>query len=167
MNRILASTMVILFFLSGPRTSAQLINYHFSADDQYLTSNVPLNEISARAFRNFIKNFGYVPAAVWRKEDQGYTVRWYTTDSVGYIVHYTLRGMLFDTHVYYMPKNAPPEIRSEMGHLYPEYTLLFVNELADGEHPLYEAGLIHNGLMLIVDMKDRAVQAEQYFAKSR
>jgi len=175
MNRILSSAMVVLFSISGPGTSAQqlftypqqLITYHFTADDEYVTSNVPLNEISARAFRNFIRTFGFVPAAIWRKEDQGYTVRWYTGDSVGYIVHYTPRGMLFDTHVYFTPRNAPKEIRNDMKQLYPEYSILFVNELADGEHPLYEVGLTGDGLTLIVDVKDKAVQAEQYFTPSR
>jgi hypothetical protein len=164
MNRILLLAVIILPFLSGPRASAQqLIAYHFTADNQDVTSNVPLNEISTRAFRQFIKAYGFVPSAVWRKEEQGYAVRWFDRDSIGYVVHYTLRGALSDTHIYYTPRNAPPEIRTQMGRLYPAYDLLFVNELADAGHPLYEVGLGNQRLMLIVDVKDASVQEEQYF----
>lgn len=167
MNRILSILAIGYFLFSAPRASAQLINYHFTADNAYVTSNVPLNEISARAFRHFVKNFGDVPTAVWRKEAKGYTVRWYTSDSIGYIVHYSPHGMFFDTHIYYTALNAPADVRAEMGHLYPQYTLLFVNELAEVDHPLYEVGLAHEGRMLIVDLKDKAIEAEQYFARSK
>ncbi len=165
MNRIVLLALIILAFLSGPRASAQqLIAYHFTADNQDVTTNVPLNEINPRAFRQFIKAYGFVPTAVWRKAEQGYSVRWYDMDSIGYIVHYTLRGALSDTHIYYTPRNAPPEIRTQMGRLYPKYDLLFVNELEENDHPLYEVGLAYNGLMLIVDVKDKEVRAEENFA---
>jgi hypothetical protein len=51
------------------------------------------------------------------------------------------------------------------GRLYPKYDLLFVNELGDGDHPLNEIGLADNNLMLIVHIKDKAVEAEQFFTK--
>jgi hypothetical protein len=162
MNRILYPAMVILF-LSGPCASAQLISYHFTADDAYVTTNVPLNEISARAFRHFIKSFGFVPKAVWRKVEQGYSVTWFAADSIRYEVHYTPRGMLSDTHVYYTSQNAPPEVRDQMNHLYPKYRVLYVNELEDDGHPLYEVGLADGALMLVVDVKDMEVRAEQYY----
>jgi hypothetical protein len=163
MNRILFFAIVIFPFLSGPDASAQLMTYHFTADNQDVTTNVPLNEISTRAFRNFINTYGFVSAAVWRKEKEGYAVRWFDTDSVEYIVHYTPRGRLADTHLYYTGQNAPREIRTLMGRLYPAYDLLYVNELEDSAHPLYEVGLADNRLMLIVDVQDKEVRVEQSF----
>jgi hypothetical protein len=163
MNRILALALVILTSLPGSRAFAQSITYHFTADNEDITTNVPLNEISTRAFRNFVKTYGFVSAAIWRKAEPGYTVRWFSADSVEYLVHYTQRGALSDTHIYYTRLNAPPEIRTQMGRLYPAYDLLFVNELEESDHPLYEVGLAYNGLMLIVDVKDKEVRAEQNF----
>jgi hypothetical protein len=164
MNRVVFFAILIFPWLSGPDASAQMMTYHFPADNQDVTTNVPLNEISTRAFRNFINAYGFVSAAVWRKEKVGYTVRWFGRDSIEYIVHYTSRGSLTDTHIYYTSQNAPPEIRAEMKRLYPAYDILYVNELEESDHPLYEVGLAYDGLMLIVDMKDKEVRAEQRFA---
>jgi hypothetical protein len=163
MNRILFFAILIFPSLSGPEASAQLVTYHFTADNQDVTTIVPLNEISTRAFRNFVNTYGFVSAAVWRKEKVGYAVSWFSTDSIEYIVHYTPRGRLADTHIYYTSKNAPPEIRTLMRRLYPAHDLLFANEFEDNGQPLYEVGLAYHGLLLIVEVKDKEVRAEENF----
>jgi hypothetical protein len=153
--------MVIFSLLSGPDASAQLATYHFTADNLDVTTNVPLNEINTRAFRNFINTYGFVSAAVWRKGKEGFAVRWFGADSIEYIVHYTPRGRLADTRIYYSSQNAPLEVRTLMGRLYPGYDLLYVSELADSAYPLYEVGLANNGLTLIVDVQDKEVRVKQ------
>lgn len=67
--------------------------------DDTVTSNVPMNEISLRAFRNFKKNYGVVPYSQWRKGPEGYVVTFYDADSVQYYLYYTIQGGINKTVV--------------------------------------------------------------------
>jgi len=141
-----------LFFAN--RGTAQFVTYHFPAHDDSVITNVPLNEISTRAFRNFVKNYGFVPSATWRKGPGGFTVRFFSRDSVLHIVRYDPHGRLFEDLQYYSEENAPVDIRRSMARLYAGYSILFVNQLDDGGgKSIYDVGLTGNYQLRIVEIQ--------------
>ena len=163
MTRIIHSAILVISLFSTSGLTAQSIAYRFDADHDTLTTNVPLNEICARAFRNFMKFYGFVPTAVWNKQTEGISVRFYTPDSILYVVHYTIRGRALDTHVYYSDKNAPSRVCSDVRHYYPSYTVLFVNEVDDHLTPVFEVGLLDDREFLLVRVKeDQVTQVESF-----
>ncbi|HTR28680.1 MAG TPA: hypothetical protein VMH27_05390 [Puia sp.] len=163
MNRIVHSAILAIGLFSASTTIAQTIPYHFDADHDSLTTNVPLNEICARAFRNFVKFYGFVKTAVWNKQSEGISVRFYTPDSILYVVHYTTRGRALDTHVYYTGRNAPSRVCSDVRSYYPKYTMLFVNELDDHVTPVFEVGLLDDHKFLLVRVKEDQVTPVESF----
>lgn len=156
---------LLMAFRCTAQGTAQLVTYHFPANDDSLITNVPLNEISTRAFRNFVKAFGYVPSAIWRKGDRGYAVRFYSADSVLHIVDYDLRGHLCDDHLYYNEENAPVDIRNWMMRVYSGSSILFINELDNGIKPIYNVGLIENDELRIVEIRNDESKTIQLFAR--
>jgi len=152
--RTLCCSFFAACLLLTVRGSAQFVTYHFPAHDDSVISNVPLNEISTRAFRNFVKNYGFIPSATWRKGPGGFTVRFFTPDSVLHIVRYDPHGRLFEDLLYYNEDNAPVDIRRSMARLYAGYSLLFVNQLDDGGgRPVYDVGLTENDQLRIVKIQ--------------
>ncbi|HEV2353956.1 MAG TPA: hypothetical protein VGR89_06925 [Puia sp.] len=165
MNRTLFAVVIVMSLLSDLRAKAQLIRYQFEPDHEWLTTNVPLNEISARAFRNFVKSFGYIPGSVWRKQREGYSASFYTADSVLYVSHYSSHGRPNGIYVYYTGSNAPAEVRSDMTYLYAADRILYVDEYRNGEQPLYEIGLEEGGQLRVVQEKQGEIKTIELFTR--
>jgi len=168
--RTLFYPLLTVCLLSVSATAAQsmspLVTYHFPAPDDSLTTNVPLNEISTRAFRHFVKDFGHIPSATWRKGERGYSVKFYSADSVLHIVDYDLRGGRCDDHLYYNDANAPADIRAWMARVYSGDSILFVNELNDGSKSIYNVGLTAKGELRIVEIRNEEIRTIQLFVKN-
>lgn len=167
MNRTLFGVALVIGLFTTSTLRAQWINYQFNADNESLTSNVPLNEISTRAFRNFIKSYGYVPSAIWYKTADGFSVRFYSRDSAMYLIHYTSRGNPIDAHMYYTMKNAPTDVCSAIRSVYPSYDIVFVDELNNGITTVFEVGLLLDDEFLIVDEKRGEISPVQGFTAYR
>ncbi len=163
MNRTLFVAVFVICCFAGSHLAAQSFTYRFDSDKDSLTTNVPLNEISTRAFRNFIKTFGDIPAATWTKRAGGITVRFYTPDSVQYLVQYSRNGHPLTTHVYYTDKNAPTRVCADIKYRYPEYAMLFVNELDNDAAPIFEVGLLDDTEFLLVQVKNDEVTPVRSF----
>lgn len=164
MNRaLLCAAFFVVCLLSGFHARSQLISYQFDIDHKSLTTNVPLNEISARAFRNFVKTFGYVSGSIWRKQRQGYSATFYSADSALYVSHYSNRGRPAGIYVYYTGGNAPADVRSLMRYLYTGDQILYVDEFRSGAQSLFEIGLEEGGQLRVVQQKDGDVKTVRLF----
>jgi len=161
MNRIVTSAALAVLLLSALQGAAQLVTYHFPINNDSLITNVPLNEISTRAFRNFVKCFGFRPSAEWRKGPGGYSVRFYSADSAVYTVMYSVRGAPLETHVSYTRANAPDNVRSVIGNLYTGSSILFVEELDRGTRSIFQIGLVRQDVVQIVEMNDGETKTVQ------
>ncbi|HXD77134.1 MAG TPA: hypothetical protein VN616_04965 [Puia sp.] len=163
MNRILCCAVLAIGLGCASKSSAQTFDYHFSPDNESLTANVPLNEISARAFRNFVKSYGYIPGAIWHKREGGYSVMFHTPDSVLYVVHYSTHGRPCDTHVFYTAKNAPPAVSMAVKNVYGRGDILFVTKFDDGVKAIFEIGLLQGDRLRVVEDKNGDVNSVQVF----
>lgn len=164
MNRTLFVAVIAICLFSGYQVAAQPFTYRFDGDKDTVTSNVPLNEISTRAFRNFIKTYGCIPTATWTKRPGGISVRFWTADSVQYLVQYGKNGHPVNTHVYYTEKNAPKNVCAEVRIYYPHYDMLFVNELDFDSIPVFEVGLLADTQFVLVQVKNDEVTPVRSFS---
>src|SRR5579872_4536653 len=165
MNGTLFAAVVATGLLCGVQANAQLIRYHFEPDHQSLSTNVPLNEINARAFRNFVKSFGNVAGSVWRKQREGYSASFYTADSVLYVSHYSSHGRPNGVYVYYTGTNAPAEVRSDMAYLYARDRILYVDEFRNGEQSLFEIGLEEGSQLRVVRERQGEIKTVDLFTR--
>lgn len=164
MNRALFVAVLTVFICSASKLSAQSFAYRFQPDHESLTANVPLNEISTRAFRHFVKTYGYLPAAVWTRRPGGLSVRFFTQDSVQYLIQYSVSGRLLNTHVYYTLKNAPRNVCAEVQARYPRYDMVFINALEGDTAPIFEVGLLDDTEFLLVQVRNDEVTPVHSFA---
>jgi len=149
MNRIVPSVAVALLLFCGSRSQGQDISnnlqdssYRLIIENDTLTSNVPLNEISAKAMRNFTKGYGSIAHSAWHKYHDGYLVRFFTADSVGYYLYFTLEGRLYRTMAHFTPQNTPAEVQADVKSVYANYSILYTSEFCEGDRSIYNVCLM-------------------------
>jgi hypothetical protein len=164
MKIVLFSAFALIGVFSAAASHAQDTNYNFPGGNESLTANVPLNEISARAYRNFVKCYGFISGSVWQKRQQGYIVRFFSSDSVLNIVRYSLRGNPGVAYTYYTAKNAPPDICAWMKTMYAEYSILYVNELKSGNSTTFEIGLLDDDKFRVIEEKNGEISSTLFIS---
>ena len=146
----------MLLYLVPMKMRAQDFQFVVSGDS--LTSNVPMNEISPKAFRHFEQQFGVVAVTSWHKYLKGYMVTFPAADSSVYYVYMTRRGTPYRTVIVFTISGVPREVRAAMAAYDHGGSILFAGELLQGEKPLYEVGLEDASTVRIVDMRDGEIQ---------
>jgi hypothetical protein len=117
--------------------------YSYNDEGNTVTSNVPLNEINAHAWRNFHRLF---PTAAGEE-------KWFSSQE-GFKVSFTLHGQAyqawFGTHGnyryslhYYTGKEIPRDPGDLIRRKYPDYQLNIVTEITDGEKTVYLVRLVN------------------------
>lgn len=146
----------ILLYLAPARAGAQ--DFQFAVSGDSLSSNVPMNEISPRAFRHFEQAFGVVAVTTWHKHANGYLVKFSAADSSVYYVYITKRGVPYKTVIVFAVSSVPREVRAAMAAFDHGGSILFAGELLDGTKPLYEVGLQDASEVRVVDMRDGEIE---------
>lgn len=132
--------------------------YTYSDPGNTISSNIPLNEINGRAFRNFHHIFRHVSDGE----------RWFYSGQ-GYQVSFTIRGVyyqaFFDSHGgyrYSLHHYAGKEIPREAGDLirrkYPDYQLDIVTEITDGDKIVYLIRLVGISSIKTVSLCDGDIE---------
>ena len=111
-----------------------MIAYHYDDNKNSITSNVPLNELSTKAYRHFEKNYAEVNKETWTKVSAG-TVVTFINNSAFCKIFYNTKGDFVYSFKYYDQKNCSAELTKMIGHAYPGYTIISVVELFDGNKP--------------------------------
>ncbi|MDP4256857.1 MAG: hypothetical protein Q8937_01380 [Bacteroidota bacterium] len=103
------------------------------ATENKVRSNVPMNEISPRAFRHFRRNFRAVADENWYKSEQGYLVSfmvgpfrqqaWYHPD-----------GSFMCSVKYYSGKELDEQTDRQVHRQFPGYQVKVVTEITDDCH---------------------------------
>ncbi len=138
--------------------------YSYNGDDNPVTSNVPLNEINPRAWRNFHRIF---PEATGEE-------KWFLSGA-GYKVSFSLRGQPFQAwfanhgaYRYSLHYYSGKEIHRDPGDLirrkYPDYQLNIVTEITDGEKTVYVVRLVsafHIKTLSVCDGELRVVEDKE------
>ena len=137
--------------------------YTYNDEGNTVTSNVPLNEINAHAWRNFHRLF---PAATgeetWLLSDGGYKVS-FNIHGVQYQAWFGNHGVYRYSLHYYSGKEIPRDPGDLIRRKYPDYQLNIVTEITNGEKTVYLVRLINSMHIKTVSVCDgdlRVVEEE-------
>jgi len=111
-------------------------NFLFAYGKSTFSSNVPLNEINARAFRYFRKRYPNVEDEKWVWTDKGMSV--VIEDSISQTrIFFDDKGSFISSAKAYTEYGIGPALKSELLRLFPDYKVLSVTEDFDGRKILY------------------------------
>jgi hypothetical protein len=99
-------------------------------------SNVPMNEISPRAFRHFRKNFRAISDENWYKYDQGYLVS-FVVNSFRHQAWYNPDGSFMCSVKYYSGKELDEQTDMQVRRQFPGYQIKVVMEITDDCHKTF------------------------------
>lgn len=123
-------------FTSG-QTDIHPTAYTYDNQGNNISSNVPLNEINARAWRVFHHLFRTVTGDEnWFYSDEGYRVS-FIQKGYHYEAYFDERGTYRYSLHHYAGKEIPREPGDLLKRKYPEYQLNVVTEITDGDKIVY------------------------------
>jgi hypothetical protein len=100
-------------------------------------SNVPINELSVKAYRRFHRRFHEVTSAeYWFKSAQGYKVS-FTEDEHHHFAYFDPGGTFQYSLAYYDGKEVPRETGEFVNRRFPDYKIDVVTEVNDGQRTYY------------------------------
>jgi hypothetical protein len=144
-------------FTSG-QTNIRPTAYTYNEDGNNISSNVPLNEINSRAWRNFHHTFRTVTGDEnWFYSDQGYRVS-FVQGGHHYEAYFDERGGYRYSLHHYAGKEIPREPGDLLRWKYPEYQLNVVTEITDGEKIVYLVRLVNPTHILTVSLCEGDLQ---------
>jgi hypothetical protein len=149
--------------LSFGQTDYHSAAYTYNDEGNTVTSNVPLNEINAHAWRNFHRLF---PAATgqenWFSSEEGYKVS-FSMLGLQYQAWFGNHGVYRYSLHYYAGKEIPREPGELIRRKYPDYQINIVTEITDGEKTVYLVrivGPLHIKTLSVCDGEMRVVEEE-------
>lgn len=116
--------------------------YKYDFQKRSFESNIPLNEVSAKAFRHFTKNYTGSNNETWIKTADGLMVV-FRKDSTLYKVFYTFPGRFLYSIKYYLTTNYPLVLNKIIGNTYPGYHIKNVVESFDGRKTDFDIQIIN------------------------
>lgn len=128
--------MLLVPFLSPGQSDYHPVAYTFNDGGNVISSNVPLNEINTRAWRNFHRLFPAAGQEYWFSFNEGYQVS-YNLHSVHYQAWFDPRGNYRYSLHYYSGKEIPQDPGDLIRRKYPDYQINIVTEVTDGEKVIY------------------------------
>jgi hypothetical protein len=163
MKRIFLSLCVSAFIFIPKKDHAQSAGpadnnenrtiYYYNYAKNFITSNVPLNELSTRAYRHFEKNYSGVDKETWTKVFNG-TLVTFISNGAFYKIFYSKPGEFVYSYKYYGEKNCAPEITKTVARFYPEYKIVSVAELFDGLKLVYGINISDGKTTKNLEMKN-------------
>jgi hypothetical protein len=137
------SILILCLILNPIDNIAQVIEsksppseFHYDYNKISYTSNVPMNEISSRAFRHFLKNYSPANSEKWIKTSGGY-VAVFIESSILYNIFYNKRGRFLYSYKYYSADSCTLEQKNIIQGLYPSFHITHVIELNNGNRVVY------------------------------
>jgi len=115
---------------------ASTASYRPDRGGNTINSNVPLNEISIHAYRDFQKMFPAVSGEYWLKTAEGYIVS-FAQNSFRNRVYFNLRGNFLCSEKCYGEKDLLPDTWMEIKTKYPDYRIDVVTEITNGVRTFY------------------------------
>jgi hypothetical protein len=121
-------------------------------------SNVPINELSAKAYRRFHRRFPEVQTGeYWFKYNQGYQVS-FLLDQHRETAYYDQHGMFTSSMASYdakdLPRDLPRDLMWAVHRRFPDYKLNVLTEVNDGQKTFYVLQILnpaHIKVLTVVD----------------
>jgi hypothetical protein len=120
-------------------------------------SNVPINELSAKAYRRFHRRFREVATGeYWFKSVQGYKVS-FVLDQHHTFAYYDPSGGFLYSLRYYDGKELPGDMAEFVKRRFPDYKVDVVTEVNDGLRTFYMLQLMNPDHIKVVTIADGRV----------
>jgi hypothetical protein len=166
MKKVLWGVYVIAFVVIPKNIHAQpvtVIAYHYIDTKNSITSNVPLNELNAKANRHFEKTYRDIDKETWTKIPCG-TLVTFISNAAFCKIFYNTEGDFVYSYKYYDQKNCSAELTEMIGHAYPGYKMVNVVELFDGNKPVYGINISNGKLTKSLEMKNAELKVLNEFS---
>jgi hypothetical protein len=126
----------------------------YSDPGNNFSSNVPINELSAKAFRRFHRRFREVSTGEsWFKYDQGYQVS-FVLDQHHEFAYFDQNGIFLYSLRYYDGKELPKDMVEIVKRIFPDYKINVVTEVNDGQKTFYTLQIINPDYIKVLTMAD-------------
>ena len=120
-------------------------------------SNVPINELSTKAYRRFHRRFHEVESGeYWFKSAQGYQVS-FTEDQHHHFAYFDPGGTFQCSVAYYDGKEIPRETRDFVKRRFPDYSIGVVTEVNDGQRTYYTVQIMNARFIKVLTVADGRV----------
>ena len=117
-------------------------------------SNVPINELSAKAFRRFHRRFREVTAGeYWFKYAQGYQVS-FMLDQHHEFAYYDPKGLFLCSLRYYEGKELPREMAENVKRRFPDYKIDVVTEVNNGQKTFYMLQILNPDFIKVLTIDE-------------
>ncbi|GGB22365.1 hypothetical protein GCM10011511_52830 [Puia dinghuensis] len=132
--------------------------YTYNDGRTAITSNVPLNEINARAYRHFQRIF---PAGIsneyWFVSDQGYQVS-FLLRGRHFQAYFDKRGGFRYSLQYYAGREIPRVPGDLIRAKYPDYQIDVVTEITDGEKTFHLVKIVNPTHIITLSVVDGKIE---------
>jgi len=124
-------------------------------------SNVPLNEISVKAFRHFQRLFPTgATSEYWFKSPEGYKVS-FNLNAHSLLAYFNKHGAFLCSMKYYTQKEIPRETGDLVKSKYPGYSIDMVTEVFDGQSTFLRVQIANaSSLKILCIIGDRIYMTE-------
>jgi hypothetical protein len=126
----------------------------YSDPGNNFSSNVPINELSVKAFRRFHRRFREVSTGEsWFKYDQGYQVS-FMLDQHQEFAFFDPRGTFLYSLRYYAGKELPKDMVDMVKRRFPGYKIDVVTEVNNGQGTFYTLQIMNSDYIKVLTMAD-------------
>src|ERR1700683_2355963 len=165
MKRLILCGSILGLMLSPKNNSAQSVplviesshTFFYRDSKNSIISNVPLNELNAKAYRYFIKNYPSVTNETWIKVPKGLVVT-FTHDSVFCKIYYAESGAFSYSYKYCEETSCKDELKKMVRTAYPSYHIISVTELDDLHKLVYGIRITNNDVIKTLEMNNGEVK---------
>jgi hypothetical protein len=138
-----------------------LYNYSISADS--FTSNVPLNEINAKAFRHLLKHFPAVANEKWVRTSEGFAAV-FNYDSIRTRVFYNYKGDFIHSIKTYKGAVLSRSLKALVNRAFPDYDIGMVNEHFDGHYLFYGITVTKDDEIKSLELSNNEIRTLEEFS---
>lgn len=129
----------------------------YSGPGNNFFSNVPINELSTKAYRRFHRRFREVSTGeYWFKYDDGYQVS-FTIDQHHSFAYFNPGGVFLNSLRYYGASELSKDLREFVKRRFPDYAVDVVTEVNDGMKTFYMLQIMNPENIKVVTITDGRV----------
>ena len=120
------------------------------------SSNVPLNEISTKAFRYLAKHFPGIAGETWTKNISGYTAVFWDHGTLTKL-YFNPRGGFYFSLRYYLNGELKNDVRQIVTRAFPTYKIAIVTEAFDGMRTQYGINISNGEKIKMVNVRNGVI----------
>lgn len=143
--------------ISGPTAKGTRETVRYSDPGNNFFSNVPINELSAKAYRRFHRRFREVGSGeYWFKYEQGYQVS-FTLDQHHAFAYFDPAGVFLYSLKYSEGKELPKDMELFVKRRFPDYKIDVVTEVNNGQGTFYLLQIMNADKIKVLTIADGRV----------